>query len=534
MSGAAKTSHSVRSALIIAGVSVASAIALAFMYPRVSFGIDVGLPTFLGACERIKESGIPPHPGDWWCSVPAWHIDANLIIGSVLIGVGLALAVAVLAATGRRASAILPLIPMLFFADSVDRNTSISPLWLTSDTVRWIVWLVLPVLVLAAPGIAVALTSRRGPLMIARSGVRPRLLSAIACVLASAAVVVLTLIVLGTHLRGIVDSFWSLASEIGAWWIVPAISIAFFGALLGSRKPWWPWSIAFVAFFLSRGPSQLTFFEWHPEGGDNLTAFGLTIPLLAIGLIWSKWETWASRLAKGSNRVARQSQATAGATPQALPRGGRAYLALNLLAVALMIFAASLFVADPLPRRLNTPLPTYLEERNQANDVRTRMNLASAMESVDAYRARHATYSGFDARVGERMDPSLAWVDGFGDRALLEATDEGGSNATINIIQATPTRARLVAASDSGAGFCIQHRAGAPWDYGASDAKIQGRNAVLRSASSNCGSEGWTPDLVEWPELPDCVARTTGFLICRMVSVLMYNALKAPGATSGP
>ena len=502
-----------RSALIIGIVSVASAVVLALAYPRFTLGRDVAFPTFQGACERIRESGIPPVPGDWWCSSPAWHLDANVIIRTLLSGIGIGFALAVLAATGRRASALLVLIPVMFFGSAINTNTALSPLWLTGDTLRWIFWWTVPLLALAAPAIVVARIAHRD-LQIERAGLKGRLLAGALCVILSLGVLVFVQAMFLVHfdtgqridfVRGLFHPGEWLEPEM----IRAAFMVMIFGALLGRQRPWWPWAIAVAAFFMSQGLAGILYFEWNPEGTRAWTEFGSVLPLFLLGLVWSNWGAWAQRVRSGSATGSASPPAMRAAVPSRPVAAVMAVAGIGLLAASLIMFVAE---------QIATPLPTYLRTRDQANDVRARMNLAEAMTSLDAYRQRTGTFEGFD--VASSSDSSLAWVD------ARNADDHEA--LTVRLLEATDRVARVEVLSNSDAAFCLEHRAGSSWRYGsgAGTGESENSEAALAAAAADCGSKPWTADLVARPDFPTCRARTPGFLICRMVSVLMFNILE--------
>lgn len=518
-----------RVALIIGAVSVLSAAAYAFLH----FGDPSGLgyPTASGVCERIRESGIPAHPGDWFCSTPEWHSRANTMLSELLIAVGFAFPAAILAATGRRLTAALPLIPALFLAHPL-LNTGSGLYWWQAEA-RWfdndllvtlgklVVGPTVSLVVLAAPAVAVWLAAgRRVP---ARSRERDsyRLLAAAACVPAGVAVILLTPKILAGHFEepGVLAELWSFRT------VAPfAAAIGIFGALLGPDRRWWPWSLAVSAFFLSEGPSSLYFFEFSPEGLAFWTMFGLVVPLFLIGLIGSGWKgvaVWITR------RISDQS-------PEATDAGSSGFrvgatIALNGLAAALIGVSVLLFVMDPVPRRFYISLPTYLEPREQALDVRARMNLDSAMDAMISYRTRKGTFEGFDAKVGRRAEGELLWHDGFPRLKDEQGTTPGPEFPILEVSIVTASReAQVATLSRQDKAFCLERSPSGKIRYGESEEGTRGLGA-LRSADSNCGTMPWTPEAVEPPPLPKCVARTPGFLICRMVQVQMFSVLKNPG-----
>lgn len=518
--------HPVLSWLIVGAVSVLSLVLLALvLYPSIvlSNAIAVAAPTFLGACERIAESGIPPHPGDWWCSAPEWHVAANVTIFSVLVAIGFSFLVAILAAAGRRGTALLPLIPVQYLIVLTDESN-----WFTSTITHWVIRNAAILAILAAPAAAIMFIVPRRTTWPPRPRRRARIISAVLCLCATAVTVLVTQLSFSHHFGDSLsfDMSWSMVSfDI---WGLQVASIAIFGALLGRDRRWWPWSIAVGALFLSQGPSQIgdMTFDWSPEGHYGWMMFGTVTPIFVIGLIWTAWGSLARRIASRLDHA----PAIEAASPIAIRSTHRSSrLILNASAIAILIASALMFMADLLPARLNAPLPTYIREREQAQDVRARMNLDLAMKAMDAYRHKTHSYAGFHARTGEAAIPFLRWRDG------VPQDDSSDDWLAIHILDATDDHARIAVGSEAGTAFCLDQRVGTGLRYGKSTTPPQSPSTqAIRSAIANCTSTPWTAEAIKPPPLPDCVARTSGFLICRMVSVLMFNILTPEADTSTP
>ncbi|MEX1046276.1 MAG: hypothetical protein WD757_07315 [Actinomycetota bacterium] len=525
--------HRLRCALIVAGVSLLSAAAYSYLH----VGDDSGLPLFTGACERIKESGIPPHPGDWWCTSPEWHIQANVVIGALLIGVGFAIPVAILAATGRRLSALWPALPALFLAQPL-LGLGSGFFWLTDD-VHWydddlLVGLAkrlaapaLSLALLSAPGLAVGLTMRRDAPAKPRVPDPYRGVAAVICVLAAVVVILLTPRILALRLEDrILMELWSFRT------VAPlAAAIGIFGALLGQNRRWWPWSLAVPAFFLSYGPSAVRYFEWNPEGFQTWTMFGLVVPLFLIGLIGSGWRGLAARLSRRYGAVEENEIGSS----DSYPVHKLARITMSAFGAGLLVVSMGLFVMDPMAARFNETLPEFNVMREQAQDVRARMNLLRAMDTMIAYKHRKGTYQGFTPRVGAQLDPGLEWKDGLPPVREFSTPDTGPYPPTlaVSIVTSSSDVARVATASRRDAAYCLQlTRSGLRYGFNTNDSPGLTSDVAfvgaLRSAVSNCGSTTWTPEPFEPPPLPRCVARTSGFLICRMAQVLIFKILKEP------
>jgi hypothetical protein len=94
---------------VVAGVSVVATVLWGlFGYSGDSI-FGNAFPTFLGACERVKQAGIGPNSSDWFCQLSIGHIHVRFAESGLLIVAGLVITGMILAATGRRLSAFIPL-----------------------------------------------------------------------------------------------------------------------------------------------------------------------------------------------------------------------------------------------------------------------------------------------------------------------------------------------------------------------------------------------------------------------------------------
>jgi len=273
---------------------------------------------------------------------------------------------------------------------------------------------------------------------------------------------------------------------------------------------------------LSFGPSAAL--VWSPEHLTDWSFFGGVAPLVALGLVWSVWRLLVVRL---SSRVHRDPTGAADGSPEGstvtAPRTGRLRFELNAAAAALLLISIVMFKADPLPVQEGTSLPTYLGERIQAQDVRTKLDLRQAMAASDAYAVRNGSYRGFDAAAGLRMDPTLAWSDGH-----VASTRSGTVPAlTMSIERASGDTARIAARSDGGAVFCMQRTGDGSLRYGR--AAGEGDPSLFERAIARCGSTPWSASAVRMPDtarMCDGVDRSGGYLICRMVQVLITDTMR--------
>jgi hypothetical protein len=97
-----------------------------------------------------------------------------------------------------------------------------------------------------------------------------------------------------------------------AWGVVPlAIGVFLVGAMLGARRPWWPWLHVLFPLLL---PARFALDAWI----DGVTAYGLSsaffredLPLAAICLVASLWRSISERLerAPAGSRVSAETDA---------------------------------------------------------------------------------------------------------------------------------------------------------------------------------------------------------------------------------
>jgi hypothetical protein len=90
--------------LMVASVSVLSAVA--FVWIRAATPLPY--PQFQGLCERMLSAGLSLTPGDTFCDPVPWTSHAAIVGAMLLVAAGFVLACGILAATGRRGTALLP------------------------------------------------------------------------------------------------------------------------------------------------------------------------------------------------------------------------------------------------------------------------------------------------------------------------------------------------------------------------------------------------------------------------------------------
>jgi type II secretory pathway pseudopilin PulG len=311
--------------------------------------------------------------------------------------------------------------------------------------------------------------------------------------------------------------------------VAGAMAMAVFGALLGPDRPLWPWSLAPPAILLSMGPSLALVVG--PERSMDWSQFGVVLPLFVVGVVASAWRPvalWLTSLGDNvpdQHDVGIETRSSSAVTSKRI----RPTVVLNALAAGLLAVSLVVFRADPAPAQRSTAVPTYLGARNVVMDVRTKLDLRTAITVMDAYRADHGSYAGFDATAGRAADPSLSWTDGLPPEAAVFGDDA----PDVAIVSATTQQARVVGLSGSGTAFCVQ-RSGGGLSFGSgvtpASAPPSGVTALHRAVAA-CGSTPWSPDAVRrFPIAGMCdgLDPTGGYLFCRVLQALMTDAMR-PG-----
>ncbi len=503
-----------RKGILVAFVSLVSAV----LFVLARAGTPLPFPTFQGACERLRSSGLPILPTDWFCRPAPWTTHASFVAASLLVGVALVLPCAILAATSRRTTALLPLL----VAPAATSSGAFATHWWGTG------WRdpVMNIALFAAPVVAISVAARGRRARTEQPGRVATAASAVICLTAATGVVFFARSVIGRH-------FALDGAAIGSSSIVPAaMAMAAFGVLLGTDHRWWPWSLAPVAVLLSMGPS--TALIVGPEHLLDWSQFGIAVPLALIGLVCSAWRPLAMRLTSRGDRAEAPEAASLKALGGSVgkprrPRRVRPIVVLNAVGVGMLMVSLVMFRADPLPLQISMALPTYLGERITEQDVRTKMDLRQAMTAMDTYRSQHGTYRGFDAATGSVADTSLAWHDW-----PLKA-DASGSvpSFTMSIAWASGRRARVAALSYSGTAFCLERTGTGGLTFGSSVGSAEpgagDATNALKQAVARCGSTGWTSAAIRpFPiaTLCDGMAPDGGYLICRMVQALSVSIMR--------
>jgi len=512
--------------------------ASAAAYVGVRYGTTTPFPTFVGACQRLRESGLPITAKDWFCHAVPWTQHASYLGANLLVWLMFVVPCSILAATGRRLTALLPM--------------AVAPLLGTAGweilRIQW--WgtsywpahpgaaIAVNLALLIAPVAAVSIASGR---RLPRSGVDPWMAS----VFASGALLAVPTIAVVAFARGSLAQHFDLIGGSMSW--QGLASIAVFGALLGPNRRWWPWSVAPVAALLSLGPmvAVLTF----PQRLQVWSYFGTAVPLAVVGLVWAAWWPLSVAITQKARRTdpgvdperalavplePEEEEIPVVNVPRPQQRAVRPGVVLNSLAISLLAISLIMFRADPAPIQIGVALPTFLGARVQWQDVRTRLDLRQAMSTMDSYAAGHGDYRGFTAARGAQSDQSLAWTD------LADVPRDQSVPRLTMIVATHGTHARIGAVSASGTAFCIgRDGPGRPLTYArasatpgaegwASSARSVDAKTLLGRALAACGQAPWTSHLlVALPVDSLCEGEDAGggYLMCRMVQALGVRIL---------
>ena len=489
----------------------------------------IPFPQFTGACQRLRGSGLAIISADWFCRPLPGTLRGAYSGALLLVAAGLVLPAAILAATGRRLTAIVPLLvaPAVTFQSALIYDRWWAGTWRDDG---WTVHVVTALLLLA-PVIAVMLLVRRRDRATRRSV--PLLACAAAWLALAAPIAGIAKVAHDMSLRH--DEV--LGGTLGPTGLVAstAVVIGLFGALLGPDRRWWPWSLVPVAFLLSAGPSLLLM-QQGPNRWTDWSRFGAVVPLFAVGLVASAWRPLAERIGA---RIRPDDATTQGVaerpaewTPRAVvdPTRVRPTVVLNALGAGLLIVSLVLFRADPLPAQIGVALPTFVGARASISDLRTRQLLRQALTDMDTFRSEEGSYRGFDDVVAGEIDPVLTWRTGAAD-----PVPDGSHVLTMGIATATSTTARIVAVSPSGNAFCIQRDAsGVSYGSGSGPGRSNGATSErsIDRALAACGSTPWSSAALRpFPiaSMCDGLDPESGYLICRMVQVVMLQTLQRTG-----
>lgn len=423
--------------------------------------------SFATMCSRVGM-----HANDWPCRVSDSRTLALYLLGSLTVGMALAVPCVVLAATGRRVTAMLPaLIPIVATGlwAMTSAFTYVEPhafgrpylgMWPTwSYSAPETFWFmhgvlasVVDVMMIATPAIAIAVFVRpRRDRRTASPRWRWTAAALVICAAASAAAF-FALSAAGHRLAPTESGF--IESEPGAW-IAPIVSMAAFGWLLSRDRRWWPWILVPQAILLTTAVAVAMMTSVSRI--DSYGAFGEAIPYLAVGLVFSFAAPLAARLSRFRDPAPVEATDPArikGVVPRGEPRRApmRWAVALNAGAVALVLFASIAYRYDPAPVQFQQALPTYSGFRFEVLDLRAKMNLQAGLAAVAAYGPTHDGFAGFDAAAGAAAAPGIRWRDG----TPVSTTALSPPALLVGVVSATRAQVQLVALSQSGRAFCVR------------------------------------------------------------------------------
>ena len=499
---------------MVASVSVLSA--AGFVWMRAATPLPY--PQFQGLCERLLSGGLSLKPGDTFCDPAPWTSHAAIVAAMLLVAAGFVLACGILAATGRRGTALLPFLaaPTVSFSGILlSDHWWDAHVWPHGTVATGVTTLAL----MSTPVVAVAVSVRAPRAVRAQPSLVAGVISGLAVAGAVVAIAYLARAMLAHHFGALVTGF-----SIGS--VVPgAIAMAIFGSLLGPDRRWWPWSLVPTALLLSMAPSvallvgRERLVDWSP--------FGIVLPLFLIGLVSSMWRPAALRLTRviGGDREGSPTELPAIDVNPIPQRRVRPAVVRNAIGVGLLAVSLVIFRGDPLPAQLSASIPTYLGARTVVEDLRTKLDLRRAMRVMDAYRAAHGTYRGFDVSKGVAADPSIHWIHGS-----PRPGGTGNPIPEVAIVSATDTEARLAAVSGSTNGYCLQ-RSGGELSYGRAS-RFGGSDPgtdVIAQAIAGCGSTPWSAAAVRrFPVATMCdgLELSGGYLLCRASQALMTTAMQ--------
>src|SRR2546426_4024693 len=204
----------------LAGSAIVAIVAVCAMAASVvlRWHATLPFPQFAGACQRLRASGLAVTSRDWFCLQTPLSARAAYAAAMLMIGVGLVFPCAILAATGRGWSSLLPLAVAPFLNPPVFSTSW----WDAGSHGSRTVLIATNAVLLAAPVLAIWLVTRPRR----RAERRPDLVAALvvgaACSLASVGVALWARRIMAIH--------WvSVYSGVGIRYLVPAaVSMALF------------------------------------------------------------------------------------------------------------------------------------------------------------------------------------------------------------------------------------------------------------------------------------------------------------------
>jgi hypothetical protein len=463
-------------------------------------------PMFQGLCGRIHDANVGPVKLDWFCQPLPWTAHAATIAGLLLYALGFVIPGVVLAATGRRQTAFLPL---LAAPVAVASGAFVELSWWTEGT--WpggaLPTIAATILVMAIPvgAVMVAMRTRR------KEPAIPLAVSALSWL-----ILAVPLAAVGRVSAGAFEHHWaSLGGTLGPTALRPGAvaAVLLFGALLGPDRRFWPWSIVLTAVFLSGAPSIMV--APAPWQLIDWSQFAGVVPLALLGIIASAWRPLAVWLTEHVARTDRQVPVVVGG-PAREARTFRPALVANAAAAALLLISVIAFRADPLPDQLAIAAPTFAGLRVRAEDLQARVTLHDASLDLKRYASSNGSFSGFH--------PSSSPA---GDAVWVRHLSMGEELPQITVDLADGHRARLLALTMTGSVVCLDLDGGA-MTYGSDEGRLGDIARTAAGARAACGDERWTAaSLAPLPVHGMCdeLEPYGGYDVCRAVEVQITNEL---------
>jgi hypothetical protein len=510
-----------RGPAIFACVSVASV--GTYLWLRVDLGRTIQL-SFANICANVQMK-----PQDWVCRVSLGRSIALYLAASFLVWLGLAIPCAVLSSTGRRITAFAPLAvmgalplawavrawstvsqsdrPAIPYLGGLDFGSMLGGG--TRGQLHGTFGILADLVLVGLPALFVPVRRIREH----ASGRSPRVARGIALGLCAVLCLPIVWAAAQMHLVPNSTNWLSMTHD----WASPVAMMFVFGALLGTTRRFWPWIFAPVAILLSLGPSEAllgAISRFEAFGG-----VGAAVPYAAVGLVASLWRPLGDLMLTRSRAPSEQPR-------EPSHRRLRPGVALNAAAVGLLGVTLVMHAFDPLEAQIQTLLPTYLGVRTAVEDLRARMNLHQALDAMNTYARESGTFTGFDARRGSALDPSLSWRD------TLRSDDVGLHSLEVAVTSGSDTRAELATISSSGTAFCLRQDLGAGPTYGSASSEEPGttRSGAIAAATASCADSRFTADaLTPYPIDSMCVGQgDETIVICRAVQRLLRRTIASP------
>ena len=488
-------------------VGAASVLSLA-LFVLMRIRIAAPYPVFQGLCSRIRDANIGPVPLDWFCQPIPWSAHAATIAGLLLYALGFVIPGVVLAATGRRQTAVLPL---LAAPAAVAGGAFVELSWWTEGTWpgRAVPAVAMSVIVMAIPVAAVVVSVRTGrkqpPIPLAVSALTWLILA-------------FPLAAIGFVTANVLEHHWAplgRAVTLGPTALQPGpiIAMVLFGALLGPDRRFWPWTLVLSAVLLSGAPSIVI--APAPWQMTDWSEFAGVVPLSMMGLVASGWRPLAVWLSEHVARLERPLPQVVGGSARRSSKI-RPVVVVNAVAAALLIMSVIAFRADPLPEQLTIATPTFMGLRASAQELQARAVLRDAMTELDTHRSATGSFSGFHPTAGSSAD--AVWVRDF-------SMDEDYPQVMVDV--AAGQRARVLALTSMGSVVCLE-RSGGSLKYGTEPGTLGTIARTVTAARGACTDHRWTPAALEPLSVHgmcDGLEPYAGYDVCRAVEVQVTDEL---------